>query len=371
MASRTPRLRIASDGSLEIVDPTPEDLPLLHMVDPGFAVRSAPLQGFRYPRFMAARDAGAGIARDALGATSTRVLWRLHRHAVDRLRGGAVGRACGEASVLDLKVELAERQLAGCRLCARRCGADRRHGDFTPCGLGMEAFVAESYVHIAEEAPINPSLVVSLAGCGLGCRYCQQGAILRPAPEYRRLDADYWATLAIGEARSLSFAGGNPDESLSAVLRFLAAAPTDWRLPVVWNSHAYVPSRTVALLDGVIDVYLPDVKYGAEPCGRRCSGVANYPAVALRAVSAMLRQGVCVIARILVLPGHAECCHVPVLNTLARCAADGRLTVSVRGQYAPDWRISPKDGAMFARPLREEVLRVEQICADLGLAMVW
>jgi putative pyruvate formate lyase activating enzyme len=236
--------------------------------------------------------------------------------------------------------------------------------------LGTEATVAEHFVHIAEEAPINPSLVLNLAGCGLRCRFCQQGALLEPSRVTgERLEPELWARLQAKGARSLSFVGGNPDESLYAILRFLAAASLNWRLPIAWNCHAYGTLETMSLLEGVVDAYVPDFKYGNEACARRLSAVSHYPATARAAITAMLAQGVSVIVRILVLPGHFACCHVPMLDFLATLDRE-RLWVSVRGQYCPDSKIAREDGALVRRTSREETEAVRDKARSLGLTLI-
>src|SRR5262249_25666143 len=157
-------------------------------------------------------------------------------------------------SLLDLKIELADRALRSCWLCARDCRVDRTKGGRGTCGLGQAAIVAEAFTHIAEEPPINPSFLISLAGCGLRCRFCQQHELLFPRKvRAARLEPSFWRQIDLTGARSLSFIGGNPDENLAAILRFLRATPSDWHLPIVWNTHAYVPVDTVDLLDGVVD----------------------------------------------------------------------------------------------------------------------
>jgi putative pyruvate formate lyase activating enzyme len=236
--------------------------------------------------------------------------------------------------------------------------------------LGTEAVVAEQFVHIAEEPPINPSLLISLYGCGLRCRYCQQWELLDPAKAGgKRLEASLWESLDIEGARSLSFIGGNPDESLYAILRFLASGPPDWELPVAWNCNAYATPEVVQLLDGVVGAYVPDFKYGDERCSRELSHAPGYPAAARAALRAMIAQHVPVIVRILVLPGHFKCCHVTVLDFLGSLACDN-LLVSVRGQYCPDWRINAKDGEMARRPYPEEVGEVREKALSLGLNLV-
>jgi putative pyruvate formate lyase activating enzyme len=166
----------------------------------------------------------------------------------------------------------------------------------------------------------------------------------------------------------MAFAGGNPDESLYAILQFLATAPTDWILPIVWNCHGAATMETVTLLDGVVDVYLPDFKYGSDLCGRQLSGIPGYPATAQAAVAAMLAQGVPVIVRLLVLPGHGSCCHLPILQRLA--SLPGICLVSVRDQYCPDFRISAADGAMMRRPTWDEVEAVRATARQYGLQLI-
>ena len=212
-------------------------------------------------------------------------------------------------------------------------------------------------------------LSISLAGCGLRCRYCQQWELLDPAISDESLDADLWHRLPTDGARSLSFIGGNPDESLHAILRFLADAPRDWSLPVVWNSHGYGSPEAVRLLDGIIDAYVPDFKYGRDECGIKLSGAPGYPEVAREAINAMLAQGLPVMVRILVLPDHFDCCHKPVLEKLASMESE-YLYVSINGQYWPHWKITSSDGRMSEPTPPEEVQAVHDLARDLGLKVI-
>jgi uncharacterized Fe-S radical SAM superfamily protein PflX len=123
-----------------------------------------------------------------------------------------------EATLLHLKIELSRRILRKCALCAHRCGVDRTSGELGVCELGTEAKVAEHFVHIGEETLVNPSLVINLAGCGLSSLYCQQGYLLDPAGvDGEPLDESLWVQIDSNKASSLSFAGGNPDESTFSV----------------------------------------------------------------------------------------------------------------------------------------------------------
>lgn len=372
MTRMSTRVRVDDDGRLEVIDPGVDSLELLRAVDPDFRVRWAKLEGFSSPRFLRAREMGCDIAAESLPQMSEEVLWETHAEATRRLREADAGggrRPC-EASVLELKIELARRVLASCRLCAHQCRVDRLGGEVGICRLGAEAAVAEHFVHIAEESPVNPSLVLNLAGCGLRCRFCQQAALLDPYSVVGdRLEPELWQKLRPLGARSLSFVGGNPDESLYAILRFLDGAPAGWKLPVVWNCHAYATTETIGLLDGVADVFLLDFKYGDEACGRKLSAAPDYPETAKAAVTAMLAQGVPVIVRILVLPGHLECCHAPALDFLGSVAGK-HLLVSLRDQYSPDWKITASEGALSRRVTAAEATAARRHAVSLGLALV-
>lgn len=354
----TDRIRILEDGTLEIIDPRFEDLDILRIADPSYVVTAAPLAAFEQPRIMTTRAAGAGVPMKELATERTDVLWQRHDDWLAAFRAGESWprAAAGEATFLDLKGELARRALSRCRLCARACDVDRENGARGICGLGAELNVAEHYVHIAEETPINPSYVVSSAGCGLRCRFCQQWPLLAPEQKGERPTSLDWTGVLQSGARTLSFAGGNPDESLPGILQLLMTMPEGFPLPLVWNSHAYSTTETLSLLHGVVDVFLPDLKFGAAECGVALAGIPRYPDIAEAAIAAMAAQRVPVIVRVLVLPGHVGCCHVPSVHRLAALASK-YMWVSIRGQYSPDYRIV-SGSPLWRRASPAEVERV-------------
>lgn len=359
------RLRILENGCLEVVDPDPTTLELIQGLDPAFSIRKDPLPGFSRPRLLWSRRLGIGLAMTDLATLAEGTLWR--RHEEDLLSGLPVQE--GEASVLDLKIELARRMLQRCELCGLRCRVDRTRGERGRCGLGTQAFVYESYVHIAEEPPINPALNISLRGCGMRCRYCQQAAALNPrgTPVEELMPAS-WERLDLSGARSLTFVGGNPTESLYAILVFLRAAPPNFPLPIGWNCSGYDAVEAVHLLDRVCDVYIPDLKYGNEACARRLSGASGYVENARAVITEMCRQGVPVFVRILVLPDHVECCHVPSLEALMPVRS--QIRVNILGQYAPDFMIRETDGPLARRPLSDEVACVRDAARALAFEQI-
>jgi len=372
MGRSSEKIRILPDGRLEVIDPSFEDIPLLLAVDPGYQVQMAPLPGFTVPRFLRLREVGIGLGLVEVESLPEEDLWAIHRDLMGRPEPGVVEktRSTTGATLIDLKSELARRILARCRLCSHECGVDRLWGERGVCGLGREALVANHFVHIAEEPPFNPSLLLCLAGCALRCRFCQQHPLLNTTTiRGVRLDPALWSDLDHTGARSLSFAGGNPDESLHAVLEFLRDAPGSWSLPIVWNCHGYASTETMTLLEGVIDVFVPDFKYGCESCARSLSGAPHYPQRVRASIARMLSMGVPVIVRLLVLPGHFDCCHAPALRTLAELDGEN-LLISVRDQYCPDFEIASTDGPLARRPRVEEIVQVVRLSKSLGLKLV-
>ena len=178
------RIRIDNSGTLEIVDPDFSVLPLLQELDSEFTVKEAPLPNFSIPRFLACRYAETGIEQGILSELPTDMLWQIHDKAMDALNPARPlyreNDDKSTVSLLEIKMELADRLLKNCCLCARRCGVNRSSGDEGFCGLGAQVLLAGCAPHIAEEPPINPSLLVSLYGCALRCRYCQQSTLLHP-----------------------------------------------------------------------------------------------------------------------------------------------------------------------------------------------
>ncbi|MDD3582230.1 MAG: hypothetical protein PHW74_14590 [Desulfobacca sp.] len=367
------RIRLDDAGRLEIVDPSFAAVRLLRAIDPGFKIAQAPLPGFTAPRLRRTRRLATGKSRCQLAEAPEVALWELHGKLLAQWpeNENQTPFREQEATLLDLKIELARRQLYACRLCGQQCRVNRWQGELGKCGLGTTTKVASHFVHIAEEPPINPSVNLQVAGCGLRCRFCQQGELLNPAAvKAPRLSSEVWGQLRLSGARSFTCIGGNPDESLYAILQFLKAAPANWRLPLVWNCHGYSSPITLSLLDGLVDVYVPDYKFGRSQCGQKLSGAKNYPAIAQEAIKTMLAQLVPVIVRLLVLPGHFDCCHRPGLEFLAAIKDQGQLWVSVRGQYCPDWLIGPEDGELARRVTPEEVRAVIQAGRTLGLRLI-
>ena len=178
-----------------------------------------------------------------------------------------------------------------CYLCPRGCGADRAaHPGF--CGLGSEMLIARVAPHLWEEPPVSGTRgtgAVFFSGCTLRCVYCQNGDIShRNAGRSftpRELSDSLRRLTDLG-VHSISFITATP--FIPQILETLDL----WRppLPLVWNTSGYETVESLRLLDGVIDVYLPDLKHWSTRAGKLCAGAPDYFEIASGAVAEMCRQ---------------------------------------------------------------------------------
>lgn len=234
-----------------------------------------------------------------------------------------------------------------CRLCPRRCGADRSV-TAGACHMGREMIIARAAPHYGEEPCISGergSGAVFFAGCPLGCVYCQNYALSRGregksvTPE--RL-GEILKELEDRGVHNLNFVTGTPfvPEILSALEM---AAPT---VPAVWNTSGYETVETVRALSEKVSVFLPDMKYALPGPAARYSRAPDYPETARAAIEEMvrltgpyeldgdglLRRGV--LIRHLVLPGQRENTR-RVLQWAAETFLPGEVLFSLMAQYTP------------------------------------
>ena len=185
--------------------------------------------------------------------------------------------------------------LRACRLCPMACGCDRLAGRMGRCRTGRRARVTSHGPHFGEEAPLvgrGGSGTIFLAFCNLRCVFCQnhqisalgEGAEASP-PELASM------MLALQEAGCENINLVSPTHVVPQILEALViATEAGLRLPLVYNTGGYDALDTLRLLDGVVDIYMPDMKWADEPTGRRFSRVPGYPAANRAAVREMHRQ---------------------------------------------------------------------------------
>ncbi|HED00476.1 MAG TPA: hypothetical protein ENN18_08840 [Proteobacteria bacterium] len=360
--------RLLEDGGVEVVDPDWESLPLLKAIQPDFKVRRSRLEKFLSPRLQRAKQFLLPIERKEIGDLTYEQLWAVHDTAIGAFRSWpGSGDTVGETSLLEIKIEIVRRALEKCRLCGRNCRANRLSGQKGVCGLGAEGLVGEMFTHIAEEPPVNPSINVGLRGCGLGCHFCQKHDLLNVIGFGVPLKHELWKCVQrqARRARSLSFIGGNPDESLYSILHFMNGVPSHFNLPVVWNSNGYGSLSVYRLLEGVVDAYMPDAKFYSPECSLSLADCANYFETFEKGLAEVTSQGVPVFVRMLVLPGHAECCHLPMIDFLS--GYKERIKLNIMGQYYPDYLMRGNGSfPMGSRPEPSEVTSVRSYAQKYG-----
>lgn len=197
--------------------------------------------------------------------------------------------------------ELVERaeQLTGmsspCRLCPNACAVDRLSGELGRCGVGVSARVASFGPHFGEERPLVGRIgsgTVFFSGCPLACLFCQNWQISQEREgvdiSNEGLAAIFLRIQEIG-CHNLNLV--TPTPHAASIVRALAiAAEEGFALPIVWNSDGYESVDVLRCLDGIVDVYMPDLKYGDDGSAKRLSGVRGYVARSRAALREMHRQ---------------------------------------------------------------------------------
>jgi putative pyruvate formate lyase activating enzyme len=196
---------------------------------------------------------------------------------------------------LSRRVEQALERLSCCELCPRRCGVDRLAGEPGECATGRRARLSSAGPHFGEEAPLTGSRgsgTLFLSGCNLNCSYCQNAGISQLG-EGRRVEAEELAAsmLAVQALGCHNLNLVTPTHATPQILEALArAVDGGLAIPIVYNCGGYESLSTLEILDGVVDIYMPDLKYtDAEPAARY-SGAPDYPEVVRAAILEMHRQ---------------------------------------------------------------------------------
>ena len=221
------------------------------------------------------------------------------------------------------RVERLKARLTECDICPRLCRVNRKAGEVGFCRVGWHALVASFGPHFGEEAPLvghHGSGTVFFSGCSLRCVFCQNYEISHLV-EGREVPAERLAGIFLSVQRmgchNLNLV--TPTHVTPQILEALSlAAPSGLSIPVVYNCGGYESVDTLRELEGVVDIYMPDVKFlDAEPAGRYCEA-PDYPEVVQAALREMARQvgplvldrhGIArrgLLVRHLVMPGEAS-----------------------------------------------------------------
>mgnify|MGYP001033114938 CR=1 FL=1 len=318
-----------------------------------------------------------------LGGAPDQVLWREHWHLSERARtlreefdSGTRDLAdlpLARPSFVDLKVELLSRTIRYCTFCEWRCKVDRVSATKKgACKLDSTSRVSTWFLHFGEEPPLvgrGGSGTIFFGSCNFRCVFCQNWDISQDptsgAPIDPRQLALVMKNLRAEGASNVNFVGGEPTPNLQTIVQ--AMNQLDINVPMLWNSNMYCSEESMQIIADLIDIWLPDFKYGNDKCAIRLSKVPRYFEVVSRNHQFAHSNGD-IIIRHLVLPNHIECCTKPVLSWISdHCP---RALVNIMGQYHPDNRV-PAEGSKYSditrRPTREEMQAAYEYADELGL----
>ena len=324
------------------------------------------VRGKKYPKYMVAQSIETRYSR----RDETEKLWDIHDQLLESYHKYEAGvkrkPKKTSPSFYELKLLLAHRIMQDCCFCERRCGADRLHGDRGYCGAGRNFSLFSAFPHMGEEPELVPSGTIFTGGCSILCLHCQNWDISQwnhvgdsLTPE---MMAQQVADLTEKGCRNINMVGGDPTpyvwhwlETFNNVKKPIAT---------VWNSNSYYSLESAKLLAGFIDLYLLDFKYGNDQCAGDISDAPGYWETATRN-HLMAHQYGELIVRVLVLPGHNECCTRPILEWIHdSLGADTR--VNLMFQYRPEWRAS-KHPQLNRKLSLTEKLDAKKIAEEVGL----
>ncbi|NOU35896.1 MAG: radical SAM protein [Kiritimatiellaceae bacterium] len=270
-----------------------------------------------------------------------------------------------------------------CECCPRRCGVNRRAGQTGFCKVGGDILLSHAGLHFGEEPPISGtrgSGTIFFAGCNLRCVFCQNWQLSQEfeGSKVRKLSgaelADEMLRLQSDGAHNINFV--SPSHMIYQMADAIQAAQQKGlTVPVVYNSNGYDSVEALRQIRGLVDIYLPDIKYMDNALGRKFSAATDYADVIPDVLREMFDQvglleldddGVAkrgLLVRHLVLPGQLENSKA-CLKFLAELSQE--ISVSIMSQYSPQYKACgiPE----LNRPLTaEEYDEITDYALELGL----
>jgi len=290
---------------------------------------------------------------------------------------------------LERRVERLEARLGECDICPRECGADRLRGKVGSCNSAYLPIVSSVCAHHGEEPVLSGSRgsgTIFFGNCNLRCVYCQNHQISQDPETQQRYEV---GTRVLAE-RMLYLQDGlkchninlvTPSHFVPQIVRaVLEAVPMGLRLPLVYNTSSYDSIETLRELDGIISIYLADLRYASNELGRKYSRVRHYADSSRAAIKEMYRQvgnlevndeGIArkgLIIRHLILPNGIAGSE-DSLSWLVNEISPG-VAVSIMSQYHPAHR-AYRYRELNRRILPEEYAAVVRLVARLGMENGW
>ncbi len=265
-----------------------------------------------------------------------------------------------------------------CELCGRKCGVDRK-SQAGACKMTSEVVISRAALHHWEEPPIsgtNGSGTIFFSGCSLSCVFCQNAEISRGRAgktiDINRL-AEIMIELQNSKAHNINLV--TPTHYVPSIIEAIRLSKENGlTIPIVYNTGSYDTVDAIKALDGLVDIYLPDLKYYLNKTASEYSNALDYPQIARAAIAEMVRQtgspvfnkeGMMIkgtIVRILLLPGHVAEAKLS-LKYLYDTYGD-RIYISLMNQYTPMQGMNPPLDRVVTH---EEYRQLTDYAEKLGL----
>ena len=270
-----------------------------------------------------------------------------------------------------------------CTLCPRMCKIYRSKGQRGLCGIDDTAVVSSASPHFGEETVLvgsGGSGTIFFAGCNLGCIFCQNFEIShlhQGSPATIERLAQYMLELQNSGCVNINLV--TPTHIILPIVEAIELAKNkDLNLPIVYNSGGYDSVKTLRLLNGLIDIYMPDMKYSDSAIAKQLSDAADYPQINRQAIKEMHRQvgdlqieeGLAIqglLVRHLVLPNKLAG-SIETIDFLVEQVSP-RTAINIMDQYHPCFKAGTQ-AQLNRRPYRHEIESVLQYAVKKGLNII-
>ncbi|GAB4316075.1 radical SAM protein [Pseudothermotoga elfii] len=280
------------------------------------------------------------------------------------------------------RADILKRRMKKCNLCPRKCGVNRLNNEIGACKTGYGVFVSSYGPHFGEESFLvgnGGSGTIFFSGCNMTCVYCQNWQISQSVKE-KKISVEKLANIMI-ELQKMNCHNVNlvsPTHQIAFIVEAVSiAVEKGLKIPIVYNCSGYESLYTLELLEGLIDIYMPDFKYGEDSIALKYSGIKNYVAHTFSALKEMHRQvGALkiennlavrgVFVRHLVLPERLTAPE-KIFQLISSISRD--IPVNIMSQYYPAYKAHHYPE--LSRKIHvEEYNEVFQMAKDFGLKII-
>jgi len=316
---------------------------------------------------------------------------------------------------LDLKVEIVKRMLKSCEFCRWLCKVDRTKGEkYGTCQLDLTSRVSSYFHHRGEELPlrgVNGSGTIFFSSCNMRCCFCQNGDIstdkLNGIPVTPRLLALMMLQLRLEGVHNINLVGGEPTIHLHTIVEAIsqldfinyskeeflyilnaysdfygykfdfknAQYKGEFNVPILWNSNFFMSDKAMKILREIIDIWLPDFKFGSNTCAIKLSRTPWYFETVSKNHKLIYDWNEDFIIRHLIMPNHVDCCSKTILKWIKENIPNS--LVNIMYQYHPDnycnpysTKYDPRYKELSRYPTKEELMDVYLYAKNLDLDFI-